>query len=164
MSTSTKLILLCGKMAAGKSTLARDLAKQKNAILLVQDELLDALFPGEITDLPGFIKCSSRLRSALAPHICALLSKGISVVLDFPGNTKAHRLWFREIIEHTNVEHELHFVDASDALCKDQLAKRSKSLPVDAPWTTEAEFAAITAYFQPPSEDEHFNVVRHERA
>ena len=71
MNTSAKLIFLCGKMAAGKSTLARDLAKRENAILLVQDEFLDALFPGEITDLPGFVKCSSRLRSALAPHVCA---------------------------------------------------------------------------------------------
>jgi predicted kinase len=164
MNTSTKLIFLCGKMAAGKSTLARDLAKRENAILLAQDKLLDALFPGEITDLPGFVKCSSRLRNALAPHICALLSRGISVVLDFPGNTKAQRVWFRELIERANVEHELHFVDSSDALCKGQLADRSRSLPAGAPWTTEAEFAAITAYFQPPSEDEHFNVVRHERA
>jgi hypothetical protein len=49
-------------------------------------------------------------------------------------------------------------------LCKSQLADRSKSLPAGAPWNTEAEFAAIAAYFQPPSEDEHFNVVRHERA
>jgi predicted kinase len=163
MNTSAKLIFLCGKMAAGKSTLARDLAKRENAILLVQDEFLDTLFSAEITDLPGFVKCSSRLRSALAPHVCALLSRGIPVVLDFPGNTKAQRVWFRELIERANFEHELHFVDASDALCKAQLADRSKSLPVGAPWTTEADFAAITAYFQPPSEDEHFNVIRHER-
>lgn len=164
MNTSTKLIFLCGKMAAGKSTLARDLAKRENAVLMVQDEFLDALFPGEITDLPGFIKFSSRLRSALAPHVCGLLSKGISVVLDFPGNTKAQREWFRELIEQANVEHELHFVDASDALCKVQLANRSKGLPAGAPWTTEAEFTSITAYFQPPSEDENFNVIRYERA
>jgi hypothetical protein len=45
--------------------------------------LLDHLFPGEITDVPGFIKYSSRLRNALGPHVCALLSKGISLVLDF---------------------------------------------------------------------------------
>jgi predicted kinase len=164
MNTSAKLIFLCGKMAAGKSTLARDLAKRENAILLVQDELLDALSPGEITDIQAFVQCYSRLKNALTPHICALLSKGISVVLDFAAATKAQRVWFRELIERTNVEHELHFVDASDALCKGQLADRSKSLPAGAPWTTEAEFAAITAYFQPPSEDEHFNVVRHERA
>jgi predicted kinase len=164
MNTFAKLIFLCGKMAAGKSTLARDLAKRENAILLVQDEFLETLFPGEITDLPGFVRCSSRLKSALAPQVCALLSRGVSVVLDFPGNTKAQRVWFRELIARANVEHELHFVDASDALCKGQLANRSKSLPAGAPWTTEAEFAAITAYFQPPSKEEHFNVVRHERA
>ena len=164
MNASTKLVFLCGKMASGKSTLARDLAKRENAILLVQDEFLDALFPGEITDIPGFVKCYSRLRSALAQHVCALLLRGISVVLDFAGSTKAQRAWFREIIERTSVEHELHFVDASDALCKRQLADRSKSLPADALWTTEAEFAAITAYFQPPSDDEHFNVILHERA
>jgi predicted kinase len=163
MSTSAKLIFFCGKMAAGKSTLARDLAVRENAVLLVQDDFLDALFPGEITDIPGFVKCSSRLKNALTPHVCALLSKGISVVLDFPGNTKTQRAWFRELIERANVEHELHFVDASDALCKSQLRDRSKALPAGAPWTSEADFDAINAYFQAPSEDENFNVVRHER-
>jgi predicted kinase len=160
MSISAKLIFLCGKMAAGKSTLARDLAQRENAVLLVQDEFLDRLFPGEITDIPGFVKCSSRLRSALGPHVCALL--GISV-LDFPGNTKAQRAWFRELFERANAEHELHFVDASDALCKSQLKERSKGLPAGTPWTTDSEFEAITVYFQPPAQDERFNVVRHER-
>jgi hypothetical protein len=90
------------------------------------------------------------------------LSKGISVVLDFPGNTKVQRAWFRELIERVNVEHELHFVDASDALCKSQLRERSRGLPAGSPWTREADFEAMTEYFQPPTEDENFNVVRHE--
>jgi predicted kinase len=46
MHTPAKLIFLCGKMAAGKSTLARDLAGREHAILIVQDELLGHLFPG----------------------------------------------------------------------------------------------------------------------
>lgn len=164
MSTSAKLIFLCGKMASGKSTLARELARREKAVLLVQDEFLDRLFPGEITDIPGFVKYSSRLKNALGPHACALLSRGISVVLDFPGNTKTQRAWFRELFERANAEHELHFVDAPDALCKSQLKERSKDLPAGAPWTTNAEFEAITVCFQPPAEDERFNVVRHERA
>ena len=77
MRTPAKLIFLCGKMAAGKSTLARDLAERENAVLLVQDEFLDRLFPGEITDMQGFVKCSSRLQDALAPHTRSLLAKGI---------------------------------------------------------------------------------------
>ena len=156
-------MLFCGKMAAGKSTLARNLAVREEAVLLVQDDFLNALFPGEITDIPGFVKCSARLKNALTAHVCALLSKGISVVLDFPCNTRVQRAWFRELIERANVEHELHFVDASDALCKSQLRQRSTGLPAGTPWTRDADFEAITAYFQPPTEDESFNVVRHER-
>jgi hypothetical protein len=52
----------------------------------------------------------------------------------------------------------------SDELCKRQLARRSEHLPPRAPWTTDAEFDAITVFFQPPSRDEAFNVIRHERA
>jgi predicted kinase len=163
MNTSAKLMFFCGKMAAGKSTLARNLAVRENAVLLVQDDFLHALFPGEITDIRGFVKCSSRLKNALTPHVCALLSKGISVVLDFPGNTKGQRAWFRELIERAHVEHELHFVVASDALCKSQLRERSTGLAAGTPWSGDADFEAMTAYFQPPSEDENFHVVRHER-
>ena len=163
MHSSPKLIFFCGKMAAGKSTLARDLADRENAVLLSQDDLLSTLFPGEITDIQAFLKRSSRLKNALTPHVCALLSKGISVVLDFPGNTRTQRAWFREVIDHARVEHELHFLDAPDALCTSQLRERSMGLPPGAPWTTEADFEAINAYFQPPSEDEKFKVVRHER-
>lgn len=163
MNTSATLIFLCGKMAAGKSTLARELAEHHTAILLVQDEFLEHLFPGEITDMTGFFDRSLRLRNAITPHICAVLSKGISVVLDFPGNTRAQRAWFREIFELAHVGHELHFIDAPDAVCKRQLRERSRPLPPGTPWTTDAEFEAVTVYFQPPSEDEGFNVVRHER-
>ena len=164
MKPSVKLMFMCGKMAAGKSTLAQDLADRHSAVLLVQDEWLGALFPSEIVDIPTFVDRSSRLRSVLTPHVCLLLSKGISVVLDFPANTKEQRGWFREILARAEVEHELHFIDAPDGLCRRQLKDRSKDLPAGTRWTTDAEFDAITAYFQPPSEEERFNIVRHERS
>jgi predicted kinase len=164
MSGQGKLYFLCGKVAAGKSTLARELARRENAILLVQDELLIKLFPGEIVDIPSFVKYSSRLKDALAAHVCSLLSRDIPVVLDFPGNTKSQRTWFRELFERANVEHELHFVDATDDLCKRRLKERSNELPEGSAFTTDAEFEAITKYFQAPSDDESFNVIRYERA
>jgi tRNA A37 N6-isopentenylltransferase MiaA len=37
MTAPAKLIFLCGKTAAGKSTLAKALAQRENAVLLVQD-------------------------------------------------------------------------------------------------------------------------------
>jgi predicted kinase len=159
-----KLYFVCGKMAAGKSVRARELARTRNAVIFVQDAILDTLYPGEIRDIPDFVKYSARVRDALSLHVTELLSRGISVVLDFPGNTRLQRQWFRDLFERAGVEHELHFVDAPDELCKRQLRQRSAALPAGAPWTTDAEFDAITAYFQAPADDEGFNVVLHQRA
>ena len=64
-----KLIVMCGKMAAGKTTLSRELVARENAILLVQDDFLTALCPGDILDIPDFVRCSSRLRDAFSSHI-----------------------------------------------------------------------------------------------
>jgi len=157
------LYFMCGKMAAGKSTCAKELARARHAVLLVQDDLLDALYPGEIETIQDFVKYSARLRDALSPHIRDLLSTGVSVVLDCPGNTRAQRQWFRDLFEGAGAEHELHFVDAPDDLCKRQLRQRIEGLPAGATWTTDAEFEAVTAYFQAPAADEKFTVIRHER-
>lgn len=164
MKQRGKLFFFCGKMAAGKSTLAREIAQREDAVLVVQDEFLIKLFPGEVVDVPSFVKYSSRLKDALAAHICSLLSKGISVVLDFPGNTRTQRAWFRELFERANADHELHYVDVTDELCKRQLRERSKELAEGSAFTSDAEFDAITKYFQAPSDDENFNVIRHQRA
>ena len=67
------------------------------------------------------------------------------------------------LFERSGVAHELHYIDAPDDLCKQQLKQRSADLPAGAPWTTDAEFDAITVYFQPPAEDESFTVVHHTR-
>jgi predicted kinase len=158
-----KLYFMCGKMAAGKSTYARGLARTKNAVLLVQDVFLGALYPGEIRTIQDFVEYSARVRGILSPHVQDLLSRGVSVVLDFPGNTRTQRQWFRELFEGANVAHELHFIDTPDDLCKRQLRQRSAALPAGSAWTTDAEFDAITAYFQAPAEDEQFNVIRHQR-
>jgi hypothetical protein len=88
------------------------------------------------------------------PHLCDLLSKRMSVVLDFAPAAKTRRAWFRELIERAHVVHELHFVDARQTPC----AKRSFGIeaagyPAGTHWTTEENFEAINSYFQPPSED-----------
>ena len=157
------LYFFCGKMAAGKSTLARTIAARESAVLLVQDTLLDGLFPGEIVDVASYVKNSTRLNRTLAPLIVDVLSKGVAVVVDFPGNTRGQRAWFRAIIEQAGVGHELHVIDAPDDLCRRQLRERSKHLPAGTPWTSDADYDIIAAHFDPPGDDEGFNVVVHKR-
>jgi predicted kinase len=152
-------------MAAGKSTLAKLLADRDDAVLLAQDELLEKLYGGEISDLAAFVEYSGRVQAALGPHIVSLLGTGLTVVLDFPANTKKQRAWFRQLIDQAGAEHELHLIVASDELCKRQLRQRSESLglPTGTKWTTDADFDEVTAYFDPPAEEEQFRVIRHDR-
>ena len=51
----TKLIVMCRKMEAGKTTLSRELAARENAVLLVQDDFLAALCPSEIANISDVI-------------------------------------------------------------------------------------------------------------
>src|SRR5947208_15036822 len=75
MAGSAKLIFRCGKMAAGKSTLASELADRESAVLLVQDDFVTALFPGEITDIPSFGNLYTRPKNALKRHIWLLCAQ-----------------------------------------------------------------------------------------
>jgi len=153
-----KLHFLCGKMASGKSTLSKELARGHNAVLLCEDEILAELYPVEIRTIQDYLNHSQRLKSVLKEHIVELLKKGNSVVLDFPANTKNQRAWFREIFEGANVEHIIHFVDKSDDVCKAHLRKRNENFPDDAPLTSEETFDAITEYFEAPQDEEGFNM------
>lgn len=175
------LHFFCGKMAAGKSTKAKQLADQHQAILLIEDDLLQQLYGDNIQSIDNYIQYSQRLKSTLEPFICQLLMHNLIVILDFPGNTLGQRRWFRTLIEKTQAQHQLHYIEASDALCKQQLRQRnelvnqqvhpslaqtSTNTNANPPTsnkaralTDEATFDAISQYFTPPTPEEQFNVV-----
>lgn len=155
-NTST-LHLLCGKIAAGKSTLADRLAGEPNTVLLSEDIWLAELYPGDIRSLQDYVIYSARLHGALGPHIEALLQTGLNVVLDFPANTPDQRRWMRGIIDRTGAAHILHYLDVADEVCKARMRARNEQ--GEHPFApSEADFDQITAYFVPPSEVEGFMV------
>jgi predicted kinase len=160
MSDSAVLYFMCGKMGAGKSTLAKSLASDNDAALLSEDSFLRDLYPNEIVDLNSYVSFSGRLKQALGAHICSLLRLGVSVVLDFPANTVGQRAWFRELIRSSGAAHELHFVDVPDDMCKRQLRARNLTGAGD-PLQDEATFDLLSTYFVPPALEESFTVVHH---
>lgn len=154
------LHMLCGKIAAGKSTLTAELSRAPRTVTLSEDAWLSRLYPGEIRTLADYVRCAARLRETIAPHVEDLLRAGLSVVLDFPANTLANRAWMRGIIDRSGARHVLHHLDVPDEICRARLRARNAAGAHDFA-ATDAEFDAITARFVPPSEDEEFDVVVH---
>jgi predicted kinase len=156
------LHVLCGKLASGKTTLAKQIADQSGAVLICEDIWLSKLFPGEIASFADYLNRSARFRSALAPHVRSLLGCGTSVVLDFAGNVPQERAWVRAVGDAGGVRVVLHYLNASDELCKSQLHRRNEERPDGSQPTTDAEFDAITRYFVPPDPSEGFDVKEYE--
>jgi len=154
------LYLLCGKIAAGKSTLAHQLAARPATLLISEDHWTSTLFADDLKTIEDYTKYSARLQAAMTPHIVAILGKGLSIVLDFPANTLRQRAWMRELIDLAKVDHELHVLDTPDAICKQRLRQRNSSS--EHPFqVSDAEYEQFTRYYVPPTGDEGFNVVVH---
>lgn len=159
-STSTILHLTCGKIAAGKSTLAARLADAPGTVLLREDQLLHCLYPDEISSLTDYARCAGRLRDAIGPHIRDLLRAGVSVVLDFPANTRQTRAWMRSLLDGTGAEQRLHFLDVPDDVCRARLRARNAAGTHEYA-ASDADFDLFSRYFTAPEADEGFTVIRH---
>lgn len=158
MTKKGTLIFFCGKMGAGKTTYSKKLANELNALFLSEDEWLAAIYPDEIKNFNDYIKYSSRLKPLLTGHVRSILQSGVSVVMDFPGNTKKQRAWFKEIFSGGQIPHKLIYLKADDQLCLNRLEQRRKSAPERARFDTEEVFYQVTAYFQAPEDGEGFNL------
>ena len=154
------LYLLCGKIAAGKSTLARQLAERPATLLIAEDHWTSTLFAGDLKTIEDYGRLSARLRAAMAPHIVDILRRGLSVVLDFPANTIRQRAWMRSLIAEAKVAHELHHLDIPDAICRQRLRKRNAGGEHQFQ-VSDAEYEQFTAHFVPPGAEEGFNVIVH---
>lgn len=159
--TTPTLHLLCGKVASGKSTLAARLGQEAGTVVMSEDRWLATLFGDRMHSLQDYVEASARLRAAMGAHVVELLATGVSVVLDFPANTRETRDWMRGIGEKAGLRPVLYFLDLPDETCKARLRARnaSGSHPFS---VTEAQFDRLARHFVPPTANEGFEIRRHD--
>jgi len=124
MNQKGTLIFFCGKMGAGKTTKSKTVSLEKNAVLLSEDDWLEAHYPKQINSFYDFIKFSTLIKPFVKSHVQQILNTGTNVVMDFPANTKKQRAWFKQLCDEIKCNHELIFLDLSDEQCLVQIAKR----------------------------------------
>lgn len=161
MSSSTPVLhMLCGKIASGKSTLAARLAQAPATLLISQDRLMATLYPEENRTVADYIRLVPRLRDALTPLLIDVLRSGISLVLDWPANTRAGRAWMRTVFEAAEAGHRLHVLPDNDALFLQRLAARNEEGKHEYK-VSRAEYDELMRYFEPPAPEENFTIIRH---
>jgi predicted kinase len=157
-SSNATLHMLCGKIAAGKSTLSAKLGEAEKTLIISEDHWIERLYGPELKTLADYFERCERLRATLAPHAVSLLRAGVSVVLDFHPNTASSRQWMRSLFEEAGASHQLHFLDVTDQVCRSRMHAR-KAAGGDG--LSDAEFDHVTSFFAPPDPSEGFNVIRY---
>lgn len=154
------LVFFCGKMGAGKSTKAKELALERNAVFLSEDEWLDSLYPNKISSLDDYIKYSRRIKPQIKKLVQSILLTGTDVIMDFPANTISQREWFKGIFTEVDAPHSLIFIDVANKTCLEQIEKRRVEQPERAATDTVEMFEQVTKYFVEPTDQEGFDITK----
>ena len=140
-----RLFLTCGLPAAGKTTLARQLAADRSALRLTQDEWLIAL-----GSTPWDASTREKVDHELWRLAQEVLRLGLSVVLDFGLWARIERDEMRSVARGLGVGVELHFLDVP----ADELWRRIEARNAEPPWNSypigRAHFDEWRRIFQAP--------------
>jgi predicted kinase len=143
--SEARLLLTCGLPGAGKTALARQLAEERRALRLTQDEWLIALGSS-----PWDASTRDKVDHELSRLAQEVLRLGVSVVLDFGLWARAERDEMRSVARRLGVGVELHYLYAS----VDELWRRIEARNSEPPWNNypigRADFDEWLDIFQPP--------------
>ena len=116
-----------------------------------------------MSTVKDYVRCSGKLGAVIGPHVVSLLRAGVSVVLDFPANTRAQRRWMRDIVDESGAQHRLHFLDVSDEVCLSRMLARQEA--GEHPFSvTQEQFWQVSRFFERPAEDEGFHIIMYSGA
>jgi predicted kinase len=145
----TRLVLICGLPASGKSTLARRLTLETSAIRLDKDEWVTQL-GGDVWD----DELRVRVEDQLWVLSQDLLANGQSVILEWGHWARGERDEKRLGARALGVGVELHYVDVP----MEELIERAERRNTSGEWTaapiTRAHFETWARIFQPPDKEE----------
>ena len=153
------LIFFCGKMGSGKSTKSKQISREKNAVLLSEDDWLSSHYPKQINSFEDYLKYSAVIKDFVKCLVTNILNTGTNVVMDFPANTVSQRKWFKLLCSEVNCKHELIYLDLSDEQCWRQIEQRQIEQPERSQFDTKEIFKYVTKFFEAPTEEEGLNVV-----
>jgi len=147
------LYLMCGLPGSGKTTRAKELEAAGKGILLNADDWVWQLYPDDAEtaardERKGLVE---RVQWELVER---LLSRGISVILDWGVWARAERDHYRRHARAVGADVQTIFVDAPLEALQERLARRNLDLPAGTFKVSAEELDEWASRFEAPTQDE----------
>lgn len=147
------LFLMCGLPGSGKTTLAKQLERERRALRLTPDEWIVRLFGSSLTP-PTLDWCRDPVEAVQWSVAERALGLGVNVILDFGFWSRKEREDFRGRAAALGAASEVHFLDVPRTVLWGRLAARNAALPPYEFIVTEAQLNLWWSVFEPPTADE----------
>lgn len=122
----SKVILICGKIASGKSFYADKIKIKEKAVILNTDELTFALFDNEQGE--KYEDRANRANNYLMKKAVELIKAECNVILDWGFWTKKQRNEITEYFKSKNINVEWHYIHIEDELWEENIDERNKKV------------------------------------
>lgn len=152
---SPKVICICGKICCGKSTYAQKLRIENKAVILSIDEITLSLFGQHLGEKHDEI--TGKTQEYLLQKSVEIIETGINVILDWGFWLKKRRDDARNFFADRGIECEFHYIDISDEVWQERLAKRNKAVSdgeTSAYFVDDNLAAKFESLFEAPDKDE----------
>lgn len=150
-----KAILICGKIASGKSYYVNLLKEKERAVMLSVDELVLQLF-GENTG-EDHDAITSRTKEYLLEKSIEILHADVDIILDWGFWARKDRDGVKEFYESQGIETQLHYIDVSEDVWHNHLKKRNEEVKAgktSAYHVDEGLAAKCLSLFEAPAKEE----------
>ena len=151
-----KVILVCGKVGSGKTTYAKKLAEQLNAVIITQDELMYGLFGSELyySDREQYNKYVTWVEEFVKRKAGEAARAGAVAICENGFSTRSERDELRKLYNGMGVACELHYMDTSEEQRLRNIQNRNDAILRKECIETFMQEEGIHHYFEIPGEDE----------
>ena len=155
----SKVIMTCGLICCGKSTYARKIRAQSNAVILSIDDITLTMFPDGAGNMHEIYVM--RAEKYLLELSLQILQAGVNVILDWGLWTKNTRDRIRGFYaSHNAIQTELHYLRITPEEWSKRISKRNAA-GESAYYVDEGLLEKAKSLFEEPSEDEVDVLVDH---
>lgn len=149
----TTVHLICGFIAAGKTTFAKHLAETCGGVRFSTDEWMISLY-GHHMSRNDFEDRLVRCKTLIWEISKNLLALEIDVILDFGFWKREERTRYRDLAYQENADCKLYFLEGEFDQLRQRVKSRNAMLLPGQFEITDKMFEEFVPVFQPPAEEE----------